>query len=98
MFMLKGITGEMKHGPLALIEEGMPGSFAQEIVITKKQFQICKKSLRGKVLLITNKSDEVVSEKYLEKNKLRVQKRFLPFLLTIPLQKLLLFSTRKVLI
>ena len=59
-------AGEMKHGPLALIEEGMP------VVVLAPRDNYYKKTIsnmqeviaRGaKVLLITNKStDEVVSE------------------------------------
>ncbi|MDA9644957.1 glutamine--fructose-6-phosphate transaminase (isomerizing), partial [Candidatus Pelagibacter sp.] len=59
-------AGEMKHGPLALIEEGMP------VVVLAPRDSYYKKTIsnmqevvaRGaKVLLITNKStDEVVSE------------------------------------
>ena len=37
-------AGEMKHGPLALIEDGMPVVvLLLKINITKKQFLICKK-------------------------------------------------------
>ena len=39
-------AGEMKHGPLALIEEGMPVVVLAEIITTKKQFQICRKLLQ----------------------------------------------------
>ena len=59
-------AGEMKHGPLALIEEGMP------VVVLAPRDNYYKKTIsnmqevvaRGaKVLLITNKSkDEIVSE------------------------------------
>ena len=59
-------AGEMKHGPLALIEEGMP------VVVLAPRDNYYKKTIsnmqeviaRGaKVLLITNKSkDEVISE------------------------------------
>ena len=59
-------AGEMKHGPLALIEEGMP------VVVLAPRDDYYKKTIsnmqeviaRGaKVLLITNKSkDEIVSE------------------------------------
>ena len=62
-------AGEMKHGPLALIEEGMP------VVVLAPRDNYYKKTIsnmqeviaRGaKVLLITNKSkDEIISEKYL---------------------------------
>ena len=37
-------AGEMKHGPLALIEEGLPVIvIAPRINTLKKQFQICKR-------------------------------------------------------
>lgn len=65
-------AGEMKHGPLALIEEGMP------VVVLAPRDNYYKKTIsnmqevvaRGaKVLLITNKSkDEIISENIWEKN------------------------------
>ena len=93
-------AGEMKHGPLALIEEGMP------VVILAPRDNYYKKTIsnmqeviaRGaKVLLITNKSkDEVVSENIWEKIEVETTNEdLLPFLLTIPLQKLAYYSALK---
>ncbi len=90
-------AGEMKHGPLALIEEGMP------VVVLAPRDNYYKKTIsnmqeviaRGaKVLLITNKSkDEVISENIWEKIEVETTNQdLLPFLLTIPLQKLAYYS------
>ena len=83
-------AGEMKHGPLALIEEGMP------VVVLAPRDNYYKKTIsnmqeviaRGaKVLLITNKSkDEIVSENIWETIEVEsTNEDLLPFLLTIPL-------------
>ncbi len=93
-------AGEMKHGPLALIEEGMP------VVVLAPRDNYYKKTIsnmqeviaRGaKVLLITNKSDdEVVSENIWETIEVEsTNQDLLPFLLTIPLQKLAYYSALK---
>ncbi len=93
-------AGEMKHGPLALIEEGMP------VVVLAPRDNYYKKTIsnmqeviaRGaKVLLITNKSkDEVISENIWEKIEVETTNEdLLPFLLTIPLQKLAYYSALK---
>ena len=93
-------AGEMKHGPLALIEEGMP------VVVLAPRDNYYKKTIsnmqevvaRGaKVLLITNKSkDEIVSENIWEKIEVETTNDdLLPFLLTIPLQKLAYYSALK---
>ena len=93
-------AGEMKHGPLALIEEGMP------VVVLAPRDNYYKKTIsnmqevvaRGaKVLLITNKSkDEIVSENIWEKIEVETSNdNLLPFLLTIPLQKLAYYSALK---
>ncbi len=93
-------AGEMKHGPLALIEEGMP------VVVLAPRDNYHKKTIsnmqeviaRGaKVLLITNKSkDEVVSENIWETLEVEsTNEDLLPFLLTIPLQKLAYYSALK---
>ena len=93
-------AGEMKHGPLALIEEGMP------VVVLAPRDQYYKKTIsnmqeviaRGaKVLLITNKSkDEVVSENIWETIEVEnTNDDLFPFLLTIPLQKLAYYSALK---
>tara|TARA_Y100000591_G_scaffold320630_1_gene334301 strand:- start:668 stop:2488 length:1821 start_codon:yes stop_codon:yes gene_type:complete len=93
-------AGEMKHGPLALIEEGMP------VVVLAPRDNYYKKTIsnmqeviaRGaKVLLITNKSsDEIISENIWETIEVESTiEDLLPFLLTIPLQKLAYYSALK---
>ena len=93
-------AGEMKHGPLALIEEGMP------VVVLAPRDNYYKKTIsnmqeviaRGaKVLLITNKSsDEIVSENIWQTIEVEsTNQDLLPFLLTIPLQKLAYYSALK---
>ena len=93
-------AGEMKHGPLALIEKGMP------VVVLAPRDSYYKKTIsnmqeviaRGaKVLLITNKSkNEVVSENIWETIEVEnTNDDLLPFLLTIPLQKLAYYSALK---
>ena len=90
-------AGEMKHGPLALIEEGMP------VVVIAPRDDHYKKTMsnmqeviaRGaKVLLITNKNkDEVVSENIWEQIEVdKLEDELIPFLVTIPLQKLAFYS------
>ncbi len=93
-------AGEMKHGPLALIEKGMP------VVVLAPRDNYYKKTIsnmqeviaRGaKVLLVTNKSnDEIVSENIWETIEVETTNEdLLPFLLTIPLQKLAYYSALK---
>ena len=93
-------AGEMKHGPLALIEEGMP------VVVLAPRDNYYKKTIsnmqeviaRGaKVLLVTNKSkNEVVSENIWQTVEVETTNEdLLPFLLTIPLQKLAYYSALK---
>jgi len=93
-------AGEMKHGPLALIEEGMP------VVVLAPRDSYYKKTIsnmqeviaRGaKVLLVTNKSkNEIVSENIWETIEVESSNDdLLPFLLTIPLQKLAYYSALK---
>ena len=93
-------AGEMKHGPLALIEEGMP------VVVLAPRDNYYKKTIsnmqeviaRGaKVLLITNKSkNEIISENIWETIEVEsTNEDLLPFLLTIPLQKLAYYSALK---
>ncbi|MDB4157545.1 glutamine--fructose-6-phosphate transaminase (isomerizing) [Candidatus Pelagibacter sp.] len=93
-------AGEMKHGPLALIEDGMP------VVVLAPRDKYYKKTIsnmqeviaRGaKVLLITNKSkDEVFSENIWETILVEsANDDLLPFLLTLPLQKLAYYSALK---
>ncbi len=90
-------AGEMKHGPLALIEEGMP------VVVLAPRDEYYKKTIsnmqeviaRGaKVLLITNNNkDEVISENIWEKIEVdQLDDELTPFLITIPLQKLAFYS------
>ena len=90
-------AGEMKHGPLALIEEGMP------VVVLAPRDNHYKKTIsnmqeviaRGaKVLLVTNKSkDEIQSENIWEKIEVEnLTEDLFPFLITIPLQKLAYYS------
>ena len=93
-------AGEMKHGPLALIENGMP------VVVIAPRDNYYQKTIsnmqeviaRGaKVLLITNKSnDEVISENIWKTIKVEsTNNDLLPFLLTVPLQKLAYYSALK---
>ncbi len=90
-------AGEMKHGPLALIEEGMP------VVVLAPRDEHYKKTIsnmqeviaRGaKVLLVTNKSkDEIQSENIWETIEVEnLSEDLFPFLTTIPLQKLAYYS------
>ena len=90
-------AGEMKHGPLALIEEGMP------VVVLAPRDNHYKKTIsnmqeviaRGaKVLLVTNKSkNEIQSENIWETIEVEnLNDDLLPFLTTIPLQKLAYYS------
>tara|TARA_B100001175_G_scaffold316420_1_gene330321 strand:- start:81 stop:1901 length:1821 start_codon:yes stop_codon:yes gene_type:complete len=90
-------AGEMKHGPLALIEEGMP------VVVLAPRDKHYKKTVsnmqevisRGaKVLLITNKSKhEIQSENIWETIEVeKLADDLFPFLITIPLQKLAYYS------
>ena len=90
-------AGEMKHGPLALIEDGMPVVVLapRDIYYKKTTSNMQEVIARGaKVLLITNKSkDEIVSENIWEKIEVEnTSDDLLPFLLTVPLQKLAYFS------
>ncbi len=93
-------AGEMKHGPLALIENGMP------VVVLAPRDEHYKKTIsnmqeviaRGaKVLLITNKNkDEITSENIWEKIEVdNLDEDLIPFLMTIPLQKLAFYSALK---
>ena len=90
-------AGEMKHGPLALIEDGMP------VVVIAPRDEHYKKTIsnmqevisRGaKVLLITNKStDEIYSENIWKKIEVdNLSDELIPFLTSIPLQKLAYYS------
>ena len=90
----------MKHGPLALIEDGMP------VVVIAPKDEHYKKTIsnmqeviaRGaKVLLITNKEDnQVVSENIWQKIEIEtIENDLYPFLVTIPLQKLAYYTALK---
>ncbi len=93
-------AGEMKHGPLALIEDGIP------VVIVAPRDKYYEKTLsnmqeviaRGaKVLLISNKSKDEISSDNIWK-KIDVEQTtddLLPFLLTIPLQMLALHAAKE---
>ena len=92
-------AGEMKHGPLALIENGMP------VVVLAPRDKYYEKTLsnmqevisRGaKVLLISNQSkDEISSENVWKKIDVELTSdELLPFLLTIPMQLLALHSAK----
>ena len=93
-------AGEMKHGPLALIEDGMP------VVVIAPKDDYYKKTIsnmqeviaRGaKVLLLTNKDvNQIVSENIWQTIKIETTNNDLyPFLTTIPLQKLAYFTALK---
>jgi len=85
-------AGEMKHGPLALIEEGLP------VVVLAPKDRYFEKSISnmqeviargGKVVLITNESTNIISENV--RFTLEIPKTddcLAPFLMTIPLQLL----------
>ena len=85
-------AGEMKHGPLALIEEGLP------VVILAPQDRFFEKTISnmqeviargGKVLLITNEKNSVISENI--RFTLEIPKtnyHLTSFLSTLPLQLL----------
>ena len=93
-------AGEMKHGPLALIENGMPvvvlaprNNYYSKIISNMQEV-----IARGaKVLLVTNKSThEVVSENIWETIEVELTNDdLLPFLLTIPMQKLAYYTALK---
>ncbi len=85
-------AGEMKHGPLALIEDGLP-----VIVIAPKDkyFEKTISNMQeviargGKVLLITDKQNDVINENIRFKLELpHIESLLNPFLTTIPLQLL----------
>ena len=85
-------AGEMKHGPLALIEEGLP------VVILAPKDRYFEKTISnmqevvargGKVLLITNESKNIISENIRFTLEISKTDEYLtPFLMTIPLQLL----------
>ena len=85
-------AGEMKHGPLALIEEGLP------VVVLAPKDRYFEKTISnmqeviargGKVILITNESNNIISENV--RFTLEIPKTddcLTPFLMTVPLQLL----------
>jgi len=85
-------AGEMKHGPLALIEEGLP------VVILAPKDRYFEKTISnmqeviargGKVILITNESNKIISENVRFTLEMPMTNENLtPFLMTIPLQLL----------
>ena len=85
-------AGEMKHGPLALIEEGLP------VVVLAPKDKYFEKTISnmqeviargGKVFLITNKSKNIISENIRFTLEISKTDDYLtPFLMTIPLQLL----------
>ena len=85
-------AGEMKHGPLALIEEGLP------VVILAPKDRYFEKTISnmqeviargGKVILISNKSNTIVSENVRFTLEVPMSDYCLmPFLITVPLQLL----------
>ena len=85
-------AGEMKHGPLALIEEGLP------VVILAPKDRYFEKTISnmqeviargGKVILISNDNNNIISENVRSTLEIPKTDDFLtPFLMTIPLQLL----------
>jgi len=85
-------AGEMKHGPLALIEEGLP------VVILAPKDRYFEKTISnmqeviargGKVILLTNESNKIISENVRFTLEIPMTNEDLtPFLLTLPLQLL----------
>ena len=85
-------AGEMKHGPLALIEEGLP------VIILAPKNRYFEKTISnmqeviargGKVILISNENNNIISENV--RFTLIIPKTddsLTPFLMTIPLQLL----------
>jgi len=85
-------AGEMKHGPLALIEEGLP------VVVLAPKDRHFHKTIsnmqeviaRGaKVILISNKNNKIISENVRFTLEIpKTEGALIPFLMTIPLQLL----------
>ena len=85
-------AGEMKHGPLALIEEGLP------VVVLAPKDRYFEKTISnmqeviargGKVILLTNENNKVISENVRFTLEMPMtNKDLIPFLLTVPLQLL----------
>jgi len=85
-------AGEMKHGPLALIEDGLP------VVVIAPKDKYFEKTISnmqeviargGKILLITDSNDSVINENIrFTINLPKIDESLTPFLSTIPLQLL----------
>tara|TARA_Y100000590_G_scaffold462172_1_gene625600 strand:+ start:1465 stop:3285 length:1821 start_codon:yes stop_codon:yes gene_type:complete len=85
-------AGEMKHGPLALIEEGLP------VVILAPKDRYFQKTISnmqeviargGKVILITNRDNKIISENVRFTLEMpNTNEHLTPFLMTVPLQLL----------
>tara|TARA_Y100000590_G_scaffold316411_1_gene357864 strand:+ start:1503 stop:3323 length:1821 start_codon:yes stop_codon:yes gene_type:complete len=85
-------AGEMKHGPLALIEEGLP------VVILAPKDRYFEKTISnmqeviargGKVILVTNENNKIISENVRFTLEMPITDEHLtPFLMTLPLQLL----------
>ncbi len=85
-------AGEMKHGPLALIEDGLP------VVILAPKDKYFEKTISnmqeviargGKVFLFTDDDSEIISENIRYKFNIPNSNDYIkPFLLTLPLQML----------
>ena len=85
-------AGEMKHGPLALIEDGMP------VVVLAPKDRFFEKTMSnmqeviargGKVIMITDDSSETMNENIRFKFKIpKINPTANPFLLSIPMQLL----------
>ena len=85
-------AGEMKHGPLALIEDGLP------VVVLAPKDKYFEKTISnmqdviargGKVFLFTDDDSEIISENIRYKFNIPKSNNHLkPFLLTLPLQML----------
>ena len=85
-------AGEMKHGPLALIEDGLP---VVVIAPKDKYFEKTVSNMQeviargGKILLITDIENKVINENIRFKIDLpNIDRSLTPFLITIPLQLL----------
>jgi glucosamine--fructose-6-phosphate aminotransferase (isomerizing) len=85
-------AGEMKHGPLALIEDGLP------VVVLAPKDKYFEKTISnmqeviargGKVILFTDDDSEIISENIRYKFNIPNCNDYIkPFLLTLPLQML----------
>jgi glucosamine--fructose-6-phosphate aminotransferase (isomerizing) len=85
-------AGEMKHGPLALIEDGLPVIvIAPKDKYFEKTFSNTQEVIArgGKVLLVTDKNDLTINENIRFKLQVPfIEETLSPFILTIPLQLL----------